>query len=406
VTRTFTAPRFQTAYDQAIEPLRLPGELTAGSAAQLSVVDRLARGNAIVGCFVGSPAMLGVKVRPTGRPIRVTVHFSIDNRSLDWWEERVPEELGPRDATTPRLFVVRSQGKTRGAVLLIRQAVDVGAGTGGVVTFDLQPDELSEQGLFVLEVISADHDLPEWAVAAPQGTVGVRVDRIEFGEVVKAQPDRGRVSTGHLPVNGDGRVRTLRCGYFVANPVDDPGPRSWVVRASLVSRPVPVIADKTTPVARPTEQPRRKSRGAGQQVRRAARWVVPIAALPAAKRASRRLALLDRRLRTGARPSPVSGQLSGRPQQIANVATPAHDPLADLMADLVQRNLVAVELVALEGGTVPGVTVRARPDAGLEIVVDGPLPGPVLVRLSIDENAFAGVPDIRGRAVRWELVTF
>jgi hypothetical protein len=69
------------------------------------------------------------------------------------------------------------------------------------------------------------------------------------------------------------------------------------------------------------------------------------------------------------------------------------------MFDLVSRNLVQVELVGAEPGPTPGVQVRARAGAEIEIVTDGPLTVPALIRLSVDPSVGAD-----GKSVRWDLV--
>lgn len=405
MTKVFTKPRFDTMFDRAVEPLTLPGELTSGAAPELTVIDRLVRGVGIIGRFAASPAMLGVKVRPTGRPVRVTAHFSIDSMSLDWWEERTPEDVGPRGTSLPRLLLVRSQGKTRGAVQLIRQAVDSGMSTTGVVSFDLQPEELTEEGLFILEVVSIDENRPAWASAAALGTVGVRMDVIEFGEVHGAL-EAGLVSTGNLPVDPEAPTLTLRGGYFVANPAAGDAPLRWIARAGVVEPLVPSPRAKVAPAAEPTEDRPSPARGIKRRVKRAARWVVPVAAVPAARRAGKRAAAFERRVVRAAK-----GRMSGRsatpsngPRKANGGSRVRHNPLADVMFDLVSRKLVLVELVSVEGGPMPGVKLKARPGAEIEIVTDGPLSAPALVRLSIDKTALQEVPGMRGKAVRWELL--
>jgi hypothetical protein len=73
------------------------------------------------------------------------------------------------------------------------------------------------------------------------------------------------------------------------------------------------------------------------------------------------------------------------------------------MANLVSRNLVQVELVGVEPGPTPGVQVRAREDAEIEIVTDGPLAVPALVRLSIEPSVVRELLDIEDGTVRWDL---
>jgi hypothetical protein len=415
VTKTFTTPRFETASDRVIEPLALPGELNSGSVPELTTGDGLARGIACIGRFVTSPALLGVKVRPTGRPVRVTAHLRFDSMSLDWWEELTPMEGPFRGAGTPRLLLVRSQGKARGAVLLIRPAADSGPAATGFVSFDLRPEELTAEGLFVLEVVSIDKGRPAWAPAVSLGSVGVQVDLIEFTE---AQGNReiGLVSTGNLPVGRENGTLTLRGGYFVANPGDGDEPRRWIARATLVGPLVSVPPTKVTePVAEPVENrpstARRIKCRVKRRIKRAARWLVPVAAVPVLRSASRRAATLERRVLRAAKrrmparsAPPVSAAPPTPPAPPPPPPGPPHNPLADVMFELVSRNLVQVELAGVEPGPTPGVQVRARAGAEIEIVTDAPLAVPALIRLSVDPSVLREVPGVHDRTVRWDLV--
>jgi hypothetical protein len=50
--------------------------------------------------------------------------------------------------------------------------------------------------------------------------------------------------------------------------------------------------------------------------------------------------------------------------------------------------------------------MRARAHAGaeIEIVTDGPLAVPALIRLSVDPSVLREVPGAGGKTVRWDLV--
>ncbi|TCN43066.1 hypothetical protein EV644_102298 [Kribbella orskensis] len=408
--RIFTTPRFQTAFDRVVEPLTLPGRVSSGAVPELTTVDQLVRGTAVIGRFIASPGLLGVKVRPTGRPVRVTAHFRYDSMSLDWWEERITTPGPVRGAGAPRLLLVRSQGKTRGAALLVRPAADFRRAATGVVCFDLQPEELTAEGLFVFEMDSIDKDRPEWAPAVPSGSVGIMMEAIEFAEV---QGDReiGLVSTGTLPLDPDSGTLTLRAGYFVANPTGQDEPRRWIAGATLVEPLVPGPRTKVAPVVEPVESRPSTSGGikrkVNRRIKRAARWVVPVAAAPAARRVSRRAAALERRVLRAARRR-MRGRsapwMSDAPPAPAPPTGPPPNPLADVMFDLVSRKLVRVELAGIEPGPTPGVQVRARAGAEIEIVTDGPLRTPALIRLSIDPSVLRELPGVDDKTVRWELV--
>lgn len=450
MTRTFTTPRFQTVFDRVIEPLALPGELRSGAAPELTTVDQLVRGVAVIGRFIASPGLLGVKVRPTGRPVRVTAHFSFDSMALDWWEERVPLDVGLHGASVPRLLVIRSQGKTRGAALLIRPAADAGRAATGVVCFDLQPEELTEDGLFVFEMDSIDEGRPAWAPAVSAGSIGIMLTAIEFTEV-HGDRQLGLVSTGTLPADPESGTQTLRGGYFVANPSDSAEPQRWIARASVVEPLVPGPRTKVAPIVEPVEEPvveaieepvakpieepvtepvesrPRKSRGIKRRIirrgKRAARWFIPVAAVPLAKRASKSAARLERKVlrATASRkatppaapvsvvppaPEPPPVPVEATPPVPTEPAPPGPppNPLADVMFDLVSRGVVQVELVGVESSSMPTVKVRALAGTEIEIRTDGPLTAPALIRLSIDPSVLLEVPGAEGGTVRWDLV--
>lgn len=402
MTRVFTTPRFRTAFDQVIEPLVLPGVLSSGEAPELTTIDCMSRGVAAIGRFVASPALLGAKVRPTGRPVRVTAHLSFDNMALSWWEEQVLAGAPLRDGSVPRLLLVRSQGKTRGAVLLIRDAPDRGV-ADGVVSFDLRPEELSAEGLFVLEVVSVDNGRPSWAPAAPLGSFGVLLKRIEFTEV-DGDRELGLVSTGNLLTDPDSDTLPIRGGYFAVNPADGDEPRRWIVRGTLVEPPAPQI--KVQPAPEPEPQPvpvPGLARILKRRAKRAARWVVPVAAVPAARRTSKRAAALKRRVLRAAKGRPSTPPVAPPPVPVVPTGPPPNR-LVEAMADLVSRNVVQVEVVGAEPGPTPSVQVRALADAELEIVVDGPLTVPVLIRLSVDPSGLQEALGTVGATVRWDLV--
>ncbi|WP_112241485.1 hypothetical protein [Kribbella monticola] len=400
--KVFTTPRFQTAFDIVPVPLAVPGVLSSGQPSDLVLIDCMSRGVAVIGRFVASPALLGAKVAPSGRPVRVTAHFSFDGMALGWWQEQVAEDVSLREAELPRLLLVRSQGKTRGAVLLNRRGVASGV-ADGVVSFDLGPEELSSAGLFVLEVVSVDHGRPSWAPAASAGAVGVLVKRVEFTEV-DGERTAGLVSTGNVPAD---TTWPIQGDYFVANPGD--GPRRWIARATLIEPPPPIEPEpepEPEPLPPPVPQRPSAARRLKRSVKRAARWVVPVAAVPVAKKTSRRAAALKRRIVRAAKGRPAAPPPPPPPPPAPVVPPgPPPNPLADAMADLVGRNVVQVELAGLEAGPVPGVQVRAQEGTEVEIVTDGPLTVPALVRLTVDPSGLGDVPDIaEGATVRWDLV--
>ncbi|MEV1000229.1 hypothetical protein [Nonomuraea sp. NPDC050202] len=215
-----------TDLDQVILPAIPPVHLTSGQVASLQVTDRLQRGSQIVGRFETS-GLAGFKVSAQGRPLRVLVSLSADERSVSGWHSGRAEA-----ATLPRLVQIRSQGRLRQCVLLR------GKKAHARVAFDLTPEEIPDDGLICVEALDITEgdgvcDSVRQAVAgrvAPDGVAGVRLDKVVFEEPppVDYDPDTldgsrcelySLISAGGLAnVNRQG-VRALRSGMFVVNPV-------------------------------------------------------------------------------------------------------------------------------------------------------------------------------------------
>jgi hypothetical protein len=215
-----------TDLDQVILPAIPPVHLTSGQVASLQVTDRLQRGSQIVGRFETS-GLAGFKVSAQGRPLRVLVSLSADERSVSGWHSGRAEA-----ATLPRLVQIRSQGRLRQCVLLR------GKKAHARVAFDLTPEEIPDDGLICVEALDITEgdgvcDSVRQAVAgrvAPDGVAGVRLDKVVFEEPppVDYDPDTldgsrcelySLISAGGLAnVNRQG-VQALRSGMFVVNPV-------------------------------------------------------------------------------------------------------------------------------------------------------------------------------------------
>jgi len=194
----------QTAFEAPVPSLPVPGTLTAGNRPELLVVDKVARGVTVLGRYGATPALFGLKVRPSGGAVRVSVRFSIDNASADWWEARAPQHLKNRDPARGRLFLVRSQGATRAAVYLVRRPQDAGGVTRGEARFDLPAEALDEAGLLIVEVQSID-PLPSWArhQLAPFAPIGVQIDAVGLAPVDHdAVPLVHQLSVGGLAPSG------------------------------------------------------------------------------------------------------------------------------------------------------------------------------------------------------------
>jgi hypothetical protein len=130
-----------TDLDQVILPAIPPVHLTSGQVASLQVTDRLQRGSQIVGRFETS-GLAGFKVSAQGRPLRVLVSLSADERSVSGWHSGRAEA-----ATLPRLVQIRSQGRLRQCVLLR------GKKAHARVAFDLTPEEIPDDGLICVEAL-------------------------------------------------------------------------------------------------------------------------------------------------------------------------------------------------------------------------------------------------------------
>ncbi len=184
---------FATDHDVAPVHLDLPAEVTGGQHPAVAIVDQVVRGSGIVGRVTGDAGAVAVRLRPADGPVRVTVDVSLDDIATRWWADRVkpPRTRGER----PRLVLVRSQGRLRGALVLARRQGWLGAAPGkGTLTYDLTPDELAD-GLLVVELATAA-DLPAWAADRLSGrdAIGLRVDRIDVRAAagpVPATPSAG-----------------------------------------------------------------------------------------------------------------------------------------------------------------------------------------------------------------------
>lgn len=256
-----------TEFDRPVPRLPVPGTLTSGGRPQLQLVDGLARGDGVIGRFETSPALVAVKLAPVATRVRVTVHLAADEDTASWWERRVPEDVVPRSPHAARLLRVRSQGQTRGAVLLARRVEDFGLRARTRLGFELVPDELPSDGFLIVEVSDVRRPLPD-AVAdalAPHAAVGVRLDAIELAPVTEPRADAmsvggmdgttaerlGFVATGGLP-GPDHAAIPLRAGFFVTGPVAAARVQ-WSLRATLVrdTRPDPVPALPQPVIPRP-----------------------------------------------------------------------------------------------------------------------------------------------------------
>lgn len=218
---------FGTIFDEPSPTLDVPCVLSGGQQPEVKVVDRFTRGVDIVGRFALEPSLLGLKVDPGENRVRVRVQLSVDATTDEWWDRRTPMDTTRPEKATARLFLLRSQARTRAAVVLAAADMAPDGPARSQVEFDLEPGAVNADGLLILEAIQPA-ELPVWAAdrVMPYAPVGVRVDKIWLTEVdadeaavrpfVANDRDLGKhqILTLH-PAEGGvaGRIR-LRRHYF------------------------------------------------------------------------------------------------------------------------------------------------------------------------------------------------
>ena len=214
---------FTTEFDEPAPALEVPGVLRSGREGAFQAADHFVRGRRIVGRFSAGAGMLALKVRADGRPLRVRMELRLDAAALDWWQERVE---GSVDANRglPRLVLVRSQGALRRAVLLARNHDGIGSGdVRAVISFDLDPGEVPEDGFLIIELSEAGRLLPEWAADsfATASPVGLRVEWIEVTPV----PGDEAVTAGRFDGSTSELLGVASAGGLVGGAASkDPGP--------------------------------------------------------------------------------------------------------------------------------------------------------------------------------------
>ncbi|MFY1705355.1 hypothetical protein ACN28G_27150 [Micromonospora sp. WMMA1923] len=172
---------FGTEFDVPHPVSELPTVVSGGQQGALCVVDQLVRGHQIIGRAVGDPATIGLKVRPVGLPVRVAVTLQLDDAGTRWWANRAKPD--PAQPERPRLVVLSSQGRVRGAAVLARRQGWLRAG-GSIqtVTFTLGADELGDDDLLLVELSAPRVDLPDWAADrfSARSAIGLRIDRVRL----------------------------------------------------------------------------------------------------------------------------------------------------------------------------------------------------------------------------------
>ena len=169
---------FRTDYDVPPSAAAVPLDLTSGKDPAITILDQVVRGTGIVGRVLGDFGAVAVKVRGTGRAVRVHVTVGLDDLATRWWADRVrPSRFAPE---LPRLVTIRAQGHIRGALVLARRQGFRGAGTADrTLSFDLTPDELDGDGLLIVELAEAHP--PAWAAGriSRSSALGLRFNSIQ-----------------------------------------------------------------------------------------------------------------------------------------------------------------------------------------------------------------------------------
>jgi hypothetical protein len=245
---------FGTEYDEPAAPAALPATLDSGMDPSIAILDQAVRGHGIVGRVLGEFGAVAIKVRGTGRPVRVHLEIGLDDTSTRWWGDRV----SPSRSTTelPRLVTVRAQGVIRGAVLLARQQGWRRAGSAtATLRFDLAGDDVTADGLIIVEVAEAPQ--PSWAAGhlSPQSAIGLRINSVCLAALSDSEP----VSPASGPSGFTG------CAFAVVQP----GTASaWRIETAGIHAAPPV---PRTPTNRYTRQkPSRAVFKVGRAVRRVA----------------------------------------------------------------------------------------------------------------------------------------
>ncbi|MBO0826808.1 MAG: hypothetical protein J2P24_03420 [Streptosporangiales bacterium] len=381
-----------TEFDRPAPRLDVPGAVTSGRQPVLLLDDGLTRGDGVVGRFEASPALVAVKLAPVRAPVTVTLRLVADEDTSEWWERRVPESVLPRLPHGPRLLRVRSQGATRGAVVLARRPQDFQLRTRVRFTFQLTPDELPDDGMLIVELADVTRDLPESLAGtlAPHPAVGVRLDAVEVapstetpavdGTIDGVAAERlGLVGTGGPP---SGALLSVRDGFFTVPPTRS-GVVTWQLRASMVRDagpdPVPPQPGPAIPRRAPGEPPlstRDKAIAVARHEADALRADV--------RRRGRHVAVRALRKATG----PVHRTLTPR-----------------LHADLFDRGLIRARLVPLEDGPVVPCRVTAGSGGRVSVSCQAPPAGPAVVDLTHATADVSALARATGGRLCWHLVS-
>jgi hypothetical protein len=240
----------QTEFDQPAAVVTVPVKIAASLGDHVHMVDGVLRSERSIGRVSMSPAMVGLKVVAAGRPVRVTIRLTADGSTASYLRDLQaralsPVTLAPYDT---RELVIRSQGRTRAAVMLGRRATDFTFRSSATVRFDLAADEITDDGLVLIELAEV--------VRGSQAAVGLRVDTIEITAIPAAAPARipggtvpatqliayGLAGTGVPAAKGTALLTSdafvvMANGSVANGSVANGSVPTWILRANL-TRPV------------------------------------------------------------------------------------------------------------------------------------------------------------------------
>jgi hypothetical protein len=279
-----------------------------------------------------------------------------------------------------------------------------------VLSFDLAARELSDDGLFVLEVDTLEKRVPSWVrdELAPVGTAGVSVDAIEFaalagGPTAKLDTPPGLLSTGTLgDMEGGSPIRTP---FFVVNP--SPARELLVLHLSATlgrqARRLPLIRRAAGPAV-PTETEKSGSEPATMPddepgsprsritIRRIGRAATPPGVVVVARRLLRFVQRHEaHRWRRAT--------MWGREQEVEPPLR--QESVEDLLTSLLANGGIVVECIALEGGHARLVGLSHLGGGVLELQLSVSVPAPVLIGLRVDPVVAEATGLTRRHSLLW-----
>lgn len=345
---------FETVFDEPPTPAVVPFKINNGAHPAVRVTDNMVRlGTSVARCD-GSPALIGLKIAKPDRRVRVTVRLRISKTTAEWWQRVMPSDVTSRDAYQPRVLIVRSQGATRATIVVARKPGAFFYDSRPVVCFDLEPDELSDDGLLVIE-LAEPRGLPEWAMSwlAAGPAIGVAIASVAVSEANSEPISPGREHSED--------------GIVSVGPATFAGPGPWMLRADprrqASADPAPVtpgVPWGPRPPSAPKPRMREKAIAIARQRLSGGFLTLRLASSHAVSRCGRALATPFARVR-----APIRLGAALRPGTLPNDALP--------------RAILRAELVTFDGTPPIMVTVRRRSASSVEVQPAQPLTGPALL---------------------------